>query len=739
VNTGTGERSLADRVGYRAPAMVGLALVTLAYTSVLYHVTDVVGGTTVMVLVVLGSLALGVWLGRVLGPRTALGLTVGLSVAGTAVYFGSIPSSQLALLSVQRIVADTVALLTGLSVLRLTAAGVWALAVAPAPVFLSWYLATRESYTWAIVVAWLPLSLLVLTGDAGGITTLAGVVGSVLAVGFGAMTVRGGNRSQVDTLVVVIAAMILLSSTVSVVPGAASGSPLLPDRGASTVESSLVDAEDRVDILGSIRLSPQVRFTVESNEEQYWQTAAYDRYTGSGWIRTGDAQSFPGRLPNPPGSSRDVSQTVTAEGSLSVTPAAWKPVDVRGSLREQALVTPQGGLRPGGSLAAGDSYAVESRVPLYTTEQLRRAGTDYPAAVEQYRQLPGSVSDRVRQRASEVTADAETPYDDAVAVEQYLEANKRYSLTVEQPDGEVSEAFLFEMDAGYCTYYATTMVTMLRSQGVPARFVVGYTPGQQVGEDRWVARGLDSHAWVQVYFPEVGWVDFDPTPAGPRQTAEQARLTEAREAGEPGVDTEASSDRPITTPGPPSLEPGTNGTTNVTPNLNGSTPVGNQTPPTSGDEFGAATLSPGGPESGEEGGMGLPDLPDRETMGFLAVLVVGLAAGARRTGASDRLVDAVDARFQGSRREPAADVERAFDRLEILLERRYRPRHPDETVRAYVDSISRRGIDDRVVRVADAYERARYGRGVTREEADAVVEAVDELAWESTPVVRRFM
>jgi hypothetical protein len=244
---------------------------------------------------------------------------------------------------------------------------------------------------------------------------------------------------------------------------------------------------------------------------------------------------------------------------------------------------------------------------------------------------------------------------------------------------------------------------------------------------------------VQVYFPEVGWVDFDPTPAGPRQTAEQARLTEAREAGEPGVDTEASSDRPITTPGPPSLEPGTNGTTNVTPNLNGSTPVGNQTPPTSGDEFGAATLSPGGPESGEEGGMGLPDLPDRETMGFLAVLVVGLAAGARRTGASDRLVDAVDARFQGSRREPAADVERAFDRLEILLERRYRPRHPDETVRAYVDSISRRGIDDRVVRVADAYERARYGRGVTREEADAVVEAVDELAWESTPVVRRFM
>lgn len=72
------------------------------------------------------------------------------------------------------------------------------------------------------------------------------------------------------------------------------------------------------------------------------------------------------------------------------------------------------------------------------------------------------------------------------------------------------------MDAGYCTYYATTMVTMLRSQGVPARFVVGYTTGEQVGDDRYRVRGLNSHAWVQVYFPDVGWVRFDPTPAGPR-------------------------------------------------------------------------------------------------------------------------------------------------------------------------------------------------------------------------------
>jgi hypothetical protein len=285
------------------------------------------------------------------------------------------------------------------------------------------------------------------------------------------------------------------------------------------------------------------------------------------------------------------------------------------------------------------------------------------------------------------------------------------------------------------------MVTMLRSEGVPARFVTGYTPGQEVEEDEWVVRGLDSHAWVQVYFPEVGWVNFDPTPAGPRRVAENARLTEARESGRPGVDTALSSrgagDGITPTP---DLEAGNRTTPNAST-------IGEDTPPgLAGEDVENATpagqLGPGNVggvtgQDGASGGFELPELPDRETLGFAFVVLVGVAAGARRTGLSARAAEAIRLRVQPSSDDPATDVERAYDRLERLLAREYRPRREGETPRAYLRTLRGRGLDDRAVAVGDAYERARYGRGVSRTEADESVAAVDDLVWEATPLLRR--
>jgi len=732
--------ALIDAVGYRGLALGGVLVLTFAYTSVFYHVTDVVGGTGLMVLVVLAMLALATALGEVLRERTALALGVGLVVLGAVVYFSSIPSSQLALITVDRLLGDAIALMTGLSVLRLTAANVWALAVTPAPVFVSWYFAIRGRWIGAVGVGGLALGFLVLTGDAGQVATLIGVVGAAAAVGFGTLAEHGGTEAQVDTIVIVVASMLVLSATLSVVPAGTSGEPLLPNRGTSTVEASLVSADDRISILGSIRLSPKVRFTVRSSEERYWQTAAYDRYTSDGWVRTGDTEPYDGRLASPPGSFRRVDQTVTAEGQLDVLPAAWKPVEVSDDVASSTRISPQGGIRPGTTLAAGDSYEVQSRVPQYTTAQLRRAGTDYPDEVAGYLQLPASVTDRVRQAADEVAGGETNPYDKAVAVERFLEANKRYSLTVERPDGGIADSFLFEMDAGYCTYYATTMVVMLRSQGVPARFVVGYTPGQQVDDDRYVVRGLDSHAWVQVYFPDVGWVNFDPTPSGPRLSAENTRLTEARENSEAGVDVPSSSDSSLTpTPNAPELaSQTTNGTpgdpfapeTTAGPTGNNSTVPGNLGP--NGIQTGGGTTG-----EGTGGGFELPEPPSREELGFMLVVLVGLAAGARRTGVSEAVAEALWLRVQRRRGDPEGDVEQAFARLEALLRRRYRPRRDGETPRAYLRSLAARGLDDRAQTVGELYERARYGDGVSRSQAERAVSLVDAMVWESTPLLGR--
>ncbi|AZH24495.1 transglutaminase TgpA family protein [Haloplanus aerogenes] len=720
----------ADRSGvlpiqpdFRLVAFAALVVLTASYGSILYHVTDVVGGARLMLVVLIGCATLAVVVGRILRVRTALFLTCLFVGGGVVVYFLSVPASQRALLSPARVLTDTVALLTGLSVLRLTQANVWALSVAPTPVFLSWYLAVRRRYVGSVVVGGAALSLLVLTGDAGTLTTLAGVVGAAGVVGFGTLDRYGGTAAQVDTLVILFVVMVVAASTLSLAAPTRAG-PVLPDRTSPTGVTSFVDSGDNVQVVGTIRLSPQVQFTVESSGEAYWATATYDRYTGSGWVRTGDTDPYVGRLGQPPGGGRELQQTVTAETELGAMPAAWRPTAVEGLPNSRIRVTPQGTLRPATTIDAGESYTVTSRVPDAPPAELQSAGTDYPDdVVETYTRLPASTPDRVAERAANVTADAETPYEKAVAIESYLESSKRYSLTVERPEGDVADAFLFEMDAGYCTYFATTMVTMLRAEGVPARFVTGYTPGERVGEDEWVVRGLDSHAWVQVYVPDEGWVRFDPTPANPRESAERARITDARQSGEAGVDTENSGQ---STPTPTPTGGGDDGgsDTDTTPTPTGNASVGTGDPGAIGDTDPTSTTSDDGFE-----------LPSTETLALWGVVLVGVGAVVRRTGAGRRAIRAVWLRRRGPRRDPDADAVRAFERLAYLLERQERPRRPSETPRAYIRHVT---SDDRARRVLRAYERARYGGGVDRAEADAAADAVGELVRERTLPTRPF-
>ena len=736
-SAGTGPLEPLGRIdGSRAIAVAGLAALTWAYVGVLWEVTDVVGGTLRFAAAVAVALGLAAVVGRFVGPRAAAVVTSALVAVGFAGYVLALPAGQLQLLTPDRIVSDTVALLTGLSILRLVGAGTWATAIVPAPVFLSWYLAVRRRYALAAGAGGIALVLVVLTGDADGSTALIGVVGATLAAAASTADRHGTGFRQADILTVVVATMIVAAATLSVVPGAAT-SPILPDRDSPTVEASLVEADDSVDIVGSIRLSPTVRFTVESREGSYWQTASYDRYTGNGWVRTGEAGTYRGELPGPPGDAQTLRQRVTVEDRMSVLPAAWKPVEVSGGVASGTTVTPQGNLRPDQSLQPGETYGVRSRVPDATAEDLRRAGTDYPDRVtDTYLQLPGSTTDRVRDLSADVAGDAETPYDKAVAIERYLESEKEYSLSVPAPSGDVADTFLFEREVGYCTYYATTMVVMLRSQGVPARFATGYTPGEAVGDDERVVRGLDSHAWVEVYFPDVGWIRFDPTPAEPRATAETARLTEARQSGTEGVDVEGTNGSGTT----PAAAEGRAGEIEVS---EGVTPVGvNISEAETGNTtFTAATAGGEGRQTdggSDGGGPSLPSLPSTRTLLVGVVAVVGLTAGAYRTGTVGRTAGLLAAQFQ-RRRDPDTDAVRAFRRLSTLLERRYRPRRPGETPRAYVGSVATGAFGgDDVRQVVALYERAQYGDGVDAEEADEAVATVDRLVRSSTPIVRWF-
>jgi len=749
--SGGGDRRLVD------PAVVGVLVVAGAYLAVFFRVTNVVGGTARVAAAVAVAGIGGVALARAVGERTALALALAVLVAGLLGYLLAIPESQRALFTVRSVALDVLALSTGLSVLRLALADVWVLAVAPVPTFLVGYFAGRGRHVAAATAAGGTLGFLVLTGDAGTWAAVAGVVGLALAVGLSTLSTPGRRRGHAGTFAVVVAAMVVASATVTVVP-AGGAEPLGIDRGTTTLESSL-SGDDELTVVGTTRLSPEVRYTIESPVERNWHTGAYDTYTGDGWVRTGERSTLGGSLPGPPGSAETASVSVTAETESTALPAPWKPVSASAPDDGAVGVDERGSLRLAEPLKPGERATVESRVLDADPADLRNASADYPAAIEErYTQLPESTPDRVAERTAEITAaaDADSPYERAAAVEAYLRSEYDYSLTVERPEGDVADAFLFEMDAGYCVYFATTMAAMLRSQGIPTRFESGYTSGQQVGEDEYVVRGQNAHAWVSIYVPDHGWVAFDPTPSDPRDEARDTRLAEARADGAEDVDTEASTPNQTLEAEAGTVRPdalggdggdgsasGADGNDSADP----ATDDANETNDSGGvssvdvsrlEGAEADDVQQTGGSDGSDGGGFLPT-PSAETTTYWLLVAALAVAGARRTGVTDRASRRIGPVLPRRRRDPVADAERAFADLERLLAGRYRERRPGETPRSYVDAVRTLGADERVETVAAAYERAAYAGSVTRAEADEARRTVRRLALERAPLIGRFV
>lgn len=259
-------------------------------------------------------------------------------------------------------------------------------------------------------------------------------------------------------------------------------------------------------------------FVVEGAANTYWRQTAYATYTGSRWSSSPRWQSISAGVPHDAETvdGRPMDYRVTLLVPSSSLPTAWQPSSVgvpNGSAGVEASTV--GGVRATRQLPAGTDYVARSAAPPDDPATLRAAGTDYPDRIEvRYTQLPEATPDRVRSFTDELTAGDGTPYDEAVTIRDWLR-KKPYSLNASHEAGEpVADQFIFEMESGYCQYYATSMVVMLRTQGIPARYVVGYAPGERVGESEYLVTADRGHAWVEAFFPGTGWVRFDPTGSG---------------------------------------------------------------------------------------------------------------------------------------------------------------------------------------------------------------------------------
>ena len=171
-------------------------------------------------------------------------------------------------------------------------------------------------------------------------------------------------------------------------------------------------------------------------------------------------------------------------------------------------------------LGEKDSYRFTAYFPTLTFEDLLNAGNNYPTRIKRtYLQLPENFSTRITNLSEAITAGIDSDFEKVLAITSYLRNTYRYSLEINEIPATLDPVFwfLFEGKRGFCNFYASAEVLMLRSIGIPARLGVGYAQGAEVERGKvFEIRGKDSHAWAEVYFPEIGWVIFEPTTAQPQ-------------------------------------------------------------------------------------------------------------------------------------------------------------------------------------------------------------------------------
>jgi transglutaminase-like putative cysteine protease len=206
-------------------------------------------------------------------------------------------------------------------------------------------------------------------------------------------------------------------------------------------------------------------------------------------------------------------------------------VDTRGTPDDLATV------RLDAPIQQNQEYTFVAAISTATVQDLRAAGEEYPDWVRRrYLQLPRTLPRRVIDAARTATGGATSAYDKAASLEAYLRDNFTYTTHVASvpPDQDWVDYFLFDSKQGYCDYFATAMVVLLRAEGVPARVASGFAPGEfDPATGLSIVRENHAHSWVEAYFPRYGWITFEPSairpiparveePASPTPTAAPA-------------------------------------------------------------------------------------------------------------------------------------------------------------------------------------------------------------------------
>lgn len=287
--------------------------------------------------------------------------------------------------------------------------------------------------------------------------------------------------------------------------------------------------------------SNTICYIINAPESGYWSTRRYDEYNSWGWtITAGSASTFSA------GETIDYPEIVTQDHIITYTVENRSKTDVL--LAEHNVINADIPVRVSYfntdlsrlssdinteiavisstvPLSPYESYGVNTAVSEVTPEQMANAGEEYPPwLASHYLQLPETLPQRVMALSRSLTADANTPYEKVMTIKAYLNraTYDPYSPPVPE-DRDGVDYFLFESRRGVCTNFASAMVVMLRAASVPSRLVTGYLGGEpDKTSGKFIIRGLNTHAWVEVFFPGYGWITIEATPSGTPLDSEDA-------------------------------------------------------------------------------------------------------------------------------------------------------------------------------------------------------------------------
>ncbi len=295
---------------------------------------------------------------------------------------------------------------------------------------------------------------------------------------------------------------------------------------------------DMLNLRGAISLGDDVVFTVQApamQQRYYWRSRVYERYSNGQWSPSADLRITDRSAPveitmddEVLGTKRQAVQQIFTIGAANtrIYYAAPQPQRIDRDGRIDLLFTDKpknfamnvSVIRPLKVMRQGESYSATSLLSKATADDLRRASVNYPTWVSSASLYIGVPNTRVLELSQQIVAEAgaANPYDKARAIESWLRKNIRYNETISAPPANTDtvEWLLFDVKEGYCTYYATAMIVMLRHLGIPARLAAGFSQGDyDAASGQFIVRERDAHTWVEVYFPSYGWIDFEPTSA----------------------------------------------------------------------------------------------------------------------------------------------------------------------------------------------------------------------------------